>query len=306
MAATVRAARAARLIALGARAGPIGAAVAASVVGALALKKALSHETIPSRYLKPPVPTTPMAGNGKRKAPAQIGGPPKRQRRVSRGSPSMVGYEITAPIAGSVVTSRPRVPRLISTANSAIVSNTEVIVNMTLPALGAFSTFNLALIPGVPNWLAGVGDLYSKFRWRSIEVIYIPTCPTTVQGKICLALGYDRLDAAPTSAANLSQNYKAITFPPYAGYGGAGALAGLSSPEAIIVKADPSRFDKPWYPTIANATFGPLAGNLQNQYCPATIFAAVEGGPAAATVVGDLYYRYVCEFIEPVNPQMNV
>lgn len=283
----------------------IPAAVVAAIGAGSSLTRSLKKYRVkgPSQRIPLELDLSDMPNTRKRKAENQGG---RLQKRANRGNSSLAVQTQHIPIAGGVIVSRPRVPRLMSTMNSTVVTNTEVVVNMTMSAAGAFSTFNLAMIPGLPTWLTGLSDLYSKWRWRSIEVIYIPSCPTTTQGKICMALGYDRLDAAPTSAANLSQNYRAITFPPYAGYDGASALSGNDTSAAIAVKADPNRFDKPWYPTIANAVFGPLAGNLQNQYCPVTVFVASEGGPVAATVVGDLYFKYTCEFIEPINPTMNV
>ena len=73
----------------------------------------------------------------------------------------------------------------------------------------------------------------------------------------------------------------------------------------MCVRGDVTRFEKPWYSNVANAAFAALPANVQNQYCPATIHVAVEGGPAAATIIGDLYFKYTIEFIEPINPTMN-
>lgn len=251
----------------------------------------------------PGSPSTPATMTGsKRKANNNENKLPKRRKTATTGFATQV---IRVPIAGGAIISRPRVPRITSTAGSTIVTNSETIVNMTIPALGAFGQFSLPILPGLPTWLAGIGDLYSKFRWRSMEVIYMPSCPTTTQGKVCMALTYDRLDGAPVSFASLTQTYRAITFPVYAGYDGASGLAGTDSSSTIAVRVDPSRFDKPWYPTISQTAFNALAANIQNQYCPVTVFVATEGGPTAATVIGDLYFKYTVEFIEPINPGMN-
>lgn len=301
--AAARAARAARLVASAGRLGPIAAATAALAAGGYALKKALDHETLPDKHFNgrvQPIPDTPKMP--KRKNGAQGGNPPKRRRTDGGG---LVSRPITVPVAGGQIISRPRVPRLMSTSSSTLVYNSETIVNMTIPALGAFGVFSMPFIPGQPSWLAGLGDLFSKWRWRSIEAIYVPSCPTTTSGKVCMALSYDRIDAAPVSFANLTQNYRAITFPVYAGFSGSAGLTGPTNTDTMSVKADTSRFEKPWYSYIQSAAFNALATNIQNQYCPATVYVATEGGPAAATVIGDLYFKYVIELIEPINPTMN-
>jgi hypothetical protein len=121
-----------------------------------------------------------------------------------------------------------------------------------------------------------------------------------------MALVYDRGDIAPASVPALTQTHRAITFPPYAGYDGSSSLAGPTTGEAISVKCDPGRFDKPWYATVSNAVFTGIASAVdQNFFCPVSIVVAFDGGPVAATVIGNLYFKYVIEFIEPIAPTMN-
>lgn len=277
-----------------------------ALVGTAAYKAAkFARNRKASLALPIPLPKqpTPAPKMPKRKAGDQ-GGNPSKRRKIDNGG-GMVSRPITVPIAGGQIITRPRAPRFMSTNGSTIVINSETIVNMTSAALGAFSTFNLPLISGLPPWLAGLGDLFSKWRWRDIEVIYVPSCPTTTSGKVCMALSYDRLDAPPVSFANLTQNYRAITFPVYAGFSGSAGLSGPTNSNTMCVRGDVTRFEKPWYSNVANAAFAALPANVQNQYCPATIHVAVEGGPAAATIIGDLYFKYTIEFIEPINPTMN-
>lgn len=215
------------------------------------------------------------------------------------------GY-VSAPIIGGVVT-RPIVPKFSMRGDSTIVTSSEIIANVTLPALGAFFTNSFALIPGTPSWLTNVSDLYSKYRWLMVDIIYVPKCPTTTSGSICMALTYDRNDAAPTTRSQLAQSYKAINYPPYAGYDGANFLNNNSgAATAIYLSLDVTKLDKPWYPCISSTAFGALGVLDQNQFCPATVVVCGDGGPAAATAAGDLFIKYRIEFIEPINPTMNV
>lgn len=219
---------------------------------------------------------------------------------------SRTGGVMVAPMAGGII-SIPRVPRFKTTGDSTVVRGTEILNNQVLAAAGAFSTNSTALIPSSPSWLAGVGDLYSKYRWLELDIVWSPKCPTTTSGSVVMALTYDRNDAAPASRAQLAQSYKAINFPPYAGYDGAAFLNSRNGVEtAIRVTLDVMKLDKPWYPTISSASFAALGVLDQNQFCPATIVVASDGGPVAATPAGDLFIKYVIEFIEPINPTMNV
>lgn len=234
---------------------------------------------------------------------------PKTKKKVKRdiGRAGVEVRSVTAPLAGGIITSRRRVPKFSSNASGTFVSNTEVFVDFNASALGAFSVTNTPMLATQPSWLSGVADLYSKYRWRKLRFVYMPFCPTSTQGQAGISISYDRLDTNPTTIVAMQQAYKALTFPAYAGYEGAMALATFKTVAGMVVMdVDVSRFDKPWYPVISTATFGGLATNIQNAYCPATLYTASVNGPAAATFFGSCFIQYEIEFIEPVNPTVNV
>lgn len=229
-----------------------------------------------------------------------------KQKRANKKGISYTGGFVAPPISGGVVT-RPIVPRFTMRGDSTIVHNSELVTSLTLPALGAFFTGSFPLIPTFPTWLANVADLYSKFRWVFCHVVYIPKCPTTTSGAVVMAFNYDRNDALPAGRQQLSQTHKAINFPPYAGFDGASFMnGGGKGDSAIYLTLDTSKLDKPWYPTMSLATFTALAVIDQNQFCPASLVYGLDSGPAVATPAGDLFMRYAIEFIEPINPGMNV
>jgi hypothetical protein len=187
------------------------------------------------------------------------------------------------------------------------VTNTEVFQDVNAAALGAFFVVNKPVLPTQASWLAGLADLYSKYRWKKLRFVYIPSCPTSTPGSGVVSIGYDRLDTDPASATAMQQSYRAITFPAYAGYEGAMALTTFNNVAGMVVfDVDVTRFEKPWYPVLAVAAFSALATNIQNAYCPCTMYFASVNGPAGATFFGSWFIQYVIEFIEPVNPTENV
>jgi hypothetical protein len=226
--------------------------------------------------------------------------PPQRAGR-QRGQTS---YAVVPPVAGGVVHYNPRVPRLMTLRNGTLVSNTELVAAVNMAALGAFATATDALVPGIPGWLQQISDCYSKFRWIKLRIIYIPACPTITPGRVGMCATYDRLETAPTTMTQMTQTFKSVVFPPYAGYEGCQILNDVEhAAGAISVDIDCNRFDKPWYPVIANGALSALAANIQNQYVPASIRYGSDGN--VAFTAGHLYWKYVIEFIEPISPATN-
>lgn len=216
---------------------------------------------------------------------------------------------VIPPTSGGVIYSNPSMPNFRTFGDSTIVRNTEVVSSVNFNAgAGLFATYTDAMIAELPSWLTQIADVYSKWRWRSVTVIYIPNCPTSTAGRVAMSLTYDRNDAAPTSVTQITQGYKAIVFPPYAGYEGAHVLnSGRNNnvSGAICLEVDVNRFDKPWYPTINGTAFSALATTIQNTYCPCSYVIGSDGGPAGGSA-GNIYLKYEIEFIEPINPTMNV
>lgn len=233
--------------------------------------------------------------------------PPSKRVKNQRGGINT--RTVMAPLTGGVVMSKTIVPRFQMNGAGTLVKNTERVSSVTLDATGAFAAFNNALIPSLPGWLAQLSDLYSKYRWRTLRIIWIPKCSTATSGTVGMAVTYDRQDALPTSLDQLSQTNRAILYPPYAGYGGASLLNSRTpSGESIYIDVDISRFEKTWYNVIQTGTLTALATAVQTMYVPATLQVVSDDGPTVVggTPAGDIYFQYEIEFIEPINPAMNV
>lgn len=254
----------------------------------------------------------------KRKSPEYIVTFPDEKRRKTSNKNSrnqIVPYKprtvrtgmVSAPVSAGVVVSRSVVPRFNMNGAATVVRNTEVFSGCNLPAAGAYAAFNVALIPTIPAWLARIADVYSKYRFRQLRLVYVPICPTSTSGTIAMAITYDRQDGLPASMASIAMTNKAILFPPYAGYSGASMLnTNKITPESIFIDIDVTRFEKTWYNTTEAATLAAMVPALQTAYAPCTMQVAQEGGPLLATPAGTIYIQYVIEFIEPINPTMNI
>jgi hypothetical protein len=227
-------------------------------------------------------------------------------KRRNNSTGQMRSRTVMAPLSGSIVMTKSVVPRFNMNGQGTIVRNTERFSNIILAAAGAYAGFNVALIPQVPGWLAPIGDLYSKYRWHSLRIIYVPKCPTSTSGTVGMCITYDRQDQLPTTLDQLSRTNKAILFPPYAGYGGASMLNNtMPSGESIYIDVDVSKFDKIWYHSIQLGVLTALAPAVQTGYVPCTVQVGHADGPLLATPAGDMYLQYAVEFIEPIDTTMN-
>nr|UHS72197.1 MAG: putative capsid protein [Alphanecrovirus sp.] len=239
------------------------------------------------------------SGPNTKKRPA----PSKRDKIEGKPNQSRT---VRAPVAAGIIITRPRVPQIATSSTNTVVTNTEQLVDLTNSPTGVFSVVSTPLIPSSMAWLAALSDLYSKYRWRRLRLVYVPSCPTTTQGSAALSLGYDRFDTNPTSIQAMQQAYKAITFPAYAGYDGVKALHSYGSVEgAVSIDFDTSRLEKTWYPCVGLASFNAFPTNVQTAYCPGTLFSGQQTASAGSVQFGTVHAQYVIEFIEPINPVQN-
>lgn len=230
---------------------------------------------------------------------------------LSGGGGFYLAKPINPPAASGIVVGRSR-PVARMERDKFVVCGTEIagVVNTS-------STFAAGVINCVPHsfpWLNGQAALYSKWRWRALRFIYVPTCPTSTQGQIGLSFQYDVIDTTPTSLSDMTM-MNGFTNAPY-WLGGDGAVM-LSNPRsrpvagAVVSSFDVSRQTLPWYPYItaqdfldllAVSTTGPAAANI---YSPGNLVSASVGGPTVSVAGGNLYAQYEIEMIEPTVAALN-
>jgi len=210
------------------------------------------------------------------------------------------------PAAAGVILGRPKPSISTNGSGSVCLINTEQISGVATTT--AFTAAVLRLVPSTLPWLSGIAANFSKWRWLSLRVIYIPQASTGTSGSFHMGFQYDDTDTNPTSSANMSMLYAYTTGPAWAGWEGAELMQKpyLSPPPGSIVSVlDVTRFDKPWYAYITSTNLSALSPPLTptvsgNLYCPAELVYAFEAGPVSPVGAGQLYIQYEVEMIEPI------
>lgn len=226
----------------------------------------------------------------------------KLNRQFVQASP------ITIPAAAGVIVRRTNVPRFLSSPTGTIVCNTELYATVNGAIGGIFNLSRGFLIPGFMPWVSGVSINYSKWRWRRLRLIYIPTSSTATSGQIVLALGFDQTDTTPGGVAATQAAFRSETTPPWGGVGGIGALNDDSftakPPQSVILDLDTSRLTLPWYPYTNSTNFLALSPSDRNSFSPAYVDIA-QLGLTTTGAVGSIFAKYEVELIEPISATIN-
>jgi len=215
---------------------------------------------------------------------------------------------VKAPVASTVSITK-SMPQLNTVYDSTFVKNIENIA--TISCGSSYTGTNLEAAPFEFPWLLGIAMSFSKFRWISLRIFYIPECSTTTAGITHMGLQYDHNDAAPASAATFSGLAGYTAGPVWSGYQAANALSSIGvnpSAGSIYISLDVTRGQEKWYPVMTAATFTAQASpvSVANSLSPARLVIGTTGGtPSTATPTGLLYAQYVCELIEPVTSSLN-
>lgn len=237
--------------------------------------------------------------------------PGGNSKRRQKRSSSVFCETITAPVAGSMIVKRTSIPPRMSTlGRSTFVRNTELLTTVATVAAGAFNTTRGRLAPGPLTWLGSLAANYSKWRWNFLKIIYVPVCPSTTTGQIVMSLGYDQTDLAPTTLVQAQQAFESVTSPVWAGFNGTNELNTYSagkSPGSVCINVDVARLGGPtgasFYRYINNNNLIALTDVEKNIFVPGHVDISSAGG--VALVVGNLFFEYVVELIEPVASALN-
>lgn len=187
------------------------------------------------------------------------------------------------------------------------VTHSELTTTLALGST-AQSPVSFRLIPSFPPWLAGVASNFSKYKWISLKVVYVPACPSTTLGSIHMGVVYDTADVASvTTLAQISSLQGYATGPLWAGRSGAACLAGtkIACPsDAIVTTVDVGRLEKEFY-SYRQSGRVPATTELAINVVPATLVVAVDGIASASTTIGHLHWVYTIQCLEPIAAESN-
>lgn len=224
-----------------------------------------------------------------------------QSKKNKKKSETMVRL-VSAPISQGVVFKQ-RGPRqqVRHTATGIEVSAVEKLTNVgTSSTAGAFASSIFGVIPTFPPWLSGLAICYSRYRWESLEIIYIPQCPTTTSGVAVEAFLYDSNDTGFVSVGASSSIQGAVVHPLWAGSEGAMSLHATSNhPGCISAKCDLTDV-REFMPVVSGTTFAALSTADKVNYCKTYLLTATEGSSSVSTTVGGLYIKYRISLRDPV------
>nr|WGL40993.1 coat protein [Cymbidium chlorotic mosaic virus] len=236
-----------------------------------------------------------------------------RARRRSSTNPSTglrLSRPVTMPAAAGIVFGK-SVPRLRSEGVSTILTNCEVNLGVVVTT-GVTQVVRECAPFEVGQWLAGIAANFSKWRWLRLRFLYVPYCPTTLQGSLHMGFVYDDLDSNPTTVEAMSTLSGYTTSPLWNGAQCAPALSSVKSvvpTGSVCAVLDVTRLSKPWYPFLTAAGYTDVTETttaLGNMYSPGKlVILTIDGSSSTAVGCGRLYAQYEIELIEPIASSLN-
>lgn len=194
-------------------------------------------------------------------------------------------------------------PKLQSTERGVVVSNTETLGNIYIPASSTAWSVVVPINPVLFPWGKTVAKNYSRYRILSAKLSYVPQCPTTSSGVVDMGLFYDFEDAQTwitTGSDTLTACGDFASGPPYAG--GAICSSGSNLHDdnwfGLVVDTKRAHRSYPWL--IIDPSHTASEGNQKNA---ATLGVRIAGEVIATDrYYGRLFLSYSIEFIDPVSP----
>nr|URD27598.1 coat protein [Pistacia sobemo-like virus] len=243
---------------------------------------------------------------------AMPNGNSRRRRRRNRSGGQSGAQEVSQPLSSGALL-RNLVPRINGYQGPrTVIAHSELVIKVECKK--DVEIYELAIIPDLGPWLRGVASCFSKYRWRSFKMVYVPTCPATEKGQFHMGYLYDTSDNAPSSLTEISNLDGYSTGPVWSGSVGALSLKGdRDYSGSIVSKADTARTSLIWYPfTVQSRIEDAMKVDvvLGNSYSPFSIIIGTAGGENPAegedpAVVGGLYIVYEVELIEPIAPVLH-
>lgn len=203
---------------------------------------------------------------------------------------------ISAPVAKSILYQTVR-------SKPMVISNSEFVLNVTFNTADVTS-YLVPLAPYGFQWLKGVAQNFSTYRFTKLKVTYMPTCSTTTEGNVVIAAGFDFTDFYPmtqggikTSGFNTSIGTDSglASFNP-AVMGPAWQTTSIEIPSHQLLGDKKVIYsDSDWLPADTSA----VAANMRNSFAPGYIQATVYTD-VNPTQAGKIFVEYEIELYNPI------
>jgi hypothetical protein len=253
------------------------------------------------------------------------------QKTVTRKQPMRLPYlkQIQAPVSYGMIQAKSKAnPMGVITPSGCYVKNFEQVA--TYPNTGgpAFRVDGAIINPGLTTsfpWLAGMATNYQKFKFHYLRYFYSSAVSTATGGSAYLTLQYDHLDSAPSSLAQVATSDTSSIGPVW--FGGAvnqekAFDTTLNGDANVYIDVDVSRFNTEWfYVRASSAGVSPSSGGSLGGVIPAGLTFSQGSYSDSEAIPGRIYYgtsgvtganpgylyaSYIVEFIEPVDPSLNI
>jgi hypothetical protein len=216
-----------------------------------------------------------------------------------------------APAAMGGITSKgaSSLPVFAGVGRKMVVQNYELITTYKTNSTDTFASLLLGFTcnPGIvafTPWLATIALNYSKFKWKSLRFIYVPSVPTSIPGSAYINMSYDPSDTPPASLADVAVSDSSSIGPVWVGGGINSEKAfrpNLGIDEAIFVDVDCKTLTQPYYYVRKQA-------GLDADSKPLVVYCGTQGALNGASNyggTGQLYVAYTVELFEPVASTLN-
>lgn len=231
----------------------------------------------------------------------------KRRNGQSKKKQMPPSTPISAPVTQSVITRHiPKAPRITVRNEITAIPNVESAFTVRTDTTPS----RIVVYPTQTSWLANVARGYSRFRYKKLRVVYIPYCSTSTNGNLTMAFGYDFNDQTPPNTDQLTSYYNSTSTALWGGSEGGSLLMTKNidqvAPKAVYMDLDTRNRSLGWCNFATQAQFNAAPPSAQSLLAPAYVQLLIEGGPTPtpAAVLGKIFFNYVVEFADPINPAL--
>lgn len=202
--------------------------------------------------------------------------------------------QVNVPAAVGVVTVKRTAPKIASTSNGVMVSNSELVYTGSGTAATLAKT-RTSITPRSFAWAAGIAQNYTYYRFKKLHFRYISTSPTSSSGFFDMAITADPEDGitwATGAGYNSLDQFQHFTSAPI---WGSGTTSG-SAKGGVLLQVDCARLHArvPWYRVDAS---GVTNAELAQNEAGALLTAALPGVTGA---YGRVFVDYEIQFIDPI------